>query len=1075
MVGLVNSVNVSDKMEGLNPPPPVTNKSETVFPHVNSFVASVPFASGSPQKKGVNPVYCQSIREINHVKDVSCVDHLSFVKIVTNVPTVVTNLPVGARLQQFWEKWETLGASPKVIRILREGYTLPFRFRPNLTRSPLVISKYVNPQRQSLLLEALTQLTNKNAVEPVTNQTSLGFYNRLFLVPKPNNRWRPILDLSTLNTFLNTESFKMETPETIRTSLQAGEWVTSIDFKDAYFHIPIHSQSRKYMRFHIQGQSYQFKALPFGLSTAPMEFTVVAKEVKLMALRQGIRIHQYLDDWLVRASTLHTCLQHTQTLVTLCQELGWLVNKEKSELAPKQVFNFVGYQFDLKEGKVRPTEERWQALTDKIRSMMSDPVCPVRKFMSLIGLLTATEKQVHLGRLHMRPIQWHLKNNWRVPESLEKVIPVPKSLHPHLRWWLEENNVLLGQPLHPLKHALQIFTDASNEGWGAHLDDHTARGTWSLPESKLHINHLELKAVFLALKEFRTLVCNKTVLIATDNTTVVAYINKEGGMKSGSLCALLWRILSWCTRQQVTLRARHIPGRLNVIADKLSRLGQTIQTEWSLHPAVFQAVCARWHQPKVDLFATRFNNKLPQFVSPVPDPQAWAVDALSLSWEDLDPYAFPPAAILGKVVEIEAPGLPLQQNNPDCPRVAQHALVLGPGSNVKPDPTLSAQHTKPCVSAIQPGPSQEPVESEPTCLAPRASAIKEQGFSEAVAARIEAPQRRSTRSVYEAKWTIFTKWCLSNQVDFRAPPLKAIADFLLHLFQDKKLQPGTIDGYRSAIADKLGNSTINVSKDENLTRLLDSFHRDRPKGRRGIPSWNLSLVLHQLTKAPFEPLKESSLKHLTFKTVFLLALGSGKRRSEIHAWLHKNIRHQSDWSKVSLYPSPSFLSKNQLAKEGPDSVAPVVIPALAPSLDRSLKGDRSLCPVRALRYYLDRTADLRQNKELVFVSFKKGFDKDISPATISSWIKQTVVLCYELSDQEALTLHQVKAHDVRAFAASKAFQSGISLDQILSACHWKSHNTFTQFYLKDVAWADSELFHLGPVVAAQQVHHQAQK
>ena len=97
--------------------------------------------------------------------------------------------------------------------------------------------------------------------------------------------------------------------------------------------------------------------------------------------------------------------------------------------------------------------------------------------------------------------------------------------------------------------------------------------------------------------------------------------------------------------------ARHIPGRLNVIADQLSRLGQTIQTEWPLHPEVFQAVCSRWHQPQVDLFATRFNDKLPQFVSPVPDPQAWAVDALSLSWEDLDPYAFPPVAILGKVVE----------------------------------------------------------------------------------------------------------------------------------------------------------------------------------------------------------------------------------------------------------------------------------------------------------------------------------------------------------------------------------------------------------------------------------------
>ena len=229
--------------------------------------------------------------------------------------------------------------------------------------------------------------------------------------------------------------------------------------------------------------------------------------------------------------------------------------------------------------------------------------------------------------------------------------------------------------------------------------------------------------------------------------------------------------------------------------------------------------------------------------------------------------------------------------------------------------------------------------------------------------------------------------------------------------------------------------------------------RDRPKGQRGVPSWNLSLVLHQLTKAPFEPLREASLKHLTFKTVFLLALGSGKRRSEIHAWQHKNIRHQTDWSKVSLFPSPSFLSKNQLAKEGPESVAPVVIPALAPTLDKSLKSDRSLCPVRALRYYLDRTSDLRQYKELVFVSFKKGFDKDISPATISSWIKQTVILCYELSDHQAHTLHQVKAHDVRAFTASKAFQSGVSLEQILSACHWKSHNTFTQFCLKDVAWS----------------------
>ena len=114
-------------------------------------------------------------------------------------------------------------------------------------------------------------------------------------------------------------------------------------------------------------------------------------------------------------------------------------------------------------------------------------------------------------------------------------------------------------------------------------------------------------------------------------------------------------------------------------------------------------------------------------------------------------------------------------------------------------------------------------------------------------------------------------------MDVRSPSLNQVAEFLLFLFKEKNLQPSTIDGYRTAIADKIGCDKVNFGKDENLTRLLDSFHRDKPKGLRGVPSWNLSLVLHQLTQSPFEPLRKASLKHLTFKTVFLLALGSGKR------------------------------------------------------------------------------------------------------------------------------------------------------------------------------------------------------
>ena len=117
-------------------------------------------------------------------------------------------------------------------------------------------------------------------------------------------------------------------------------------------------------------------------------------------------------------------------------------------------------------------------------------------------------------------------------------------------------------------------------------------------------------------------------------------------------------------------------------------------------------------------------------------------------------------------------------------------------------------------------------------------------------------------------------------------------------------------------------------------------------------------------------------------------------------------------------------------------------------------------------YYLDRSKELRVSRSLLFISFIKLHTLDIQPATLSSWLKQTI-LCYKQADQQALDLVQVKAHDIRTFAASKAFYGGITVDQIMQACHWKAHNTFTNFYLKDLTWSDNDnnMF-LGPLVTA---------
>ena len=303
-----------------------------------------------------------------------------------------------------------------------------------------------------------------------------------------------------------------------------------------------------------------------------------------------------------------------------------------------------------------------------------------------------------------------------------------------------------------------------------------------------------------------------------------------------------------------------------------------------------------------------------------------------------------------------------------------------------------------------------------------------------------------------------------------SPSIKQISDFFMYLYQDLNRRPSTIDSYRTAIVDTLGTTAQHIAHDPDLHRLLSSFHRDRPKSSRNLPKWNLSVVLNELTKAPFEPMKDTDLKHLTLKTAFLLALASGKRHSEIHAWVANKVSNLGQWEKVALFPSSDFIAQSQLAKEGSQSVSPVIILALTTIVDRQLKEDRTLCPVPALRYYLDRTKDLRGSRSLLFISFKKGHTSDIRPATLSSWWKQTILLCYKQDDQQAFGLVQVKAHDIRAFAVSKAFYGGVSVDQIMQACHWKAHNMFTNFYLKDLTWSDNDNnMYLGLVVAAQQV------
>ena len=517
------------------------------------------------------------------------------------------------------------------------------------------------PAAQEALELEVKELIRKRAVQLVVQPSSPGHYGRLFVVPKANGGWRPVLDLSPLNVFLRRVRFRMETPASVRNAIRLGDWGTSIDLTDAYFHVLMHVRDQKYLRFVWGDSVYQFRALPFGLSLAPWVFTMIARELCASVRGLGIFLRAYLDDWLVHNQDKQMCLAHTQSVLRLATQLGFTINFEKSDLTPAQRFTYLGMSFDTVAYVVRPAPRRVAKLLGLLRVLLRKKFLTPREIAALLGSMESLATLIPLGRVYKRPLQREFRQRWdqktqRWDEPLASGLWFYQSVEPWLdQSWLEE-----GVPIRDPLPDKQLFTDASLLGWGAHMDSLTAHGTWGEDQRFQHINMLELEAVALAMESFLPSLKGFRVLVVTDNTSVAAYLNKQGGTVSSRLSCRTEQLLIWARAHKISVSARHIAGSLNVLADQLSRSHTVIQTEWTLDFKVLDYIWELWEKPLVDLFATRFNHRLPVYVSPVPDPQAWAIDALALSWRGLDAYAFPPINLLPRVLtkaETEAPRL----------------------------------------------------------------------------------------------------------------------------------------------------------------------------------------------------------------------------------------------------------------------------------------------------------------------------------------------------------------------------------------------------------------------------------
>lgn len=561
------------------------------------------------------------------------------------------HIPVAHRLMRAYPAWSRLISDPWTLSIVRQGYRIPLLSSPPLLARPPFDKLPGAADKAETVLREVEELLNKGAITRLKGAHSPGFYSHIFLVRKSSGGWRPVLDLSRLNLYVENKAFRMDTPATVLASVHRGDWLASIDLTDAYLHVPIHADSQHLLRFTIQDRAYQFAVLPFGLCSAPYVFTKVLRQVVQVLHQSSVHLNPYLDDWLLRNTKETTLSQHIVMTQRTLQDLGFLVNHGKSQLSPSRDLVFLGMQLDTLVGLVRPSLRRCQSIMTTALRVGATRHTSVRKLMRLIGMMTSVRRIVPHAALRSRPVQRCLLDSRGPHGDLDRLIPIGQSARTALLWWSQLHHLRKGVLIDQVAPTLTLVTDACLTGWGGHLMDLQVQGVWSPLDRTHHINWLELKAVVLSLQVFRSRVRTHRVLLRTDNSSVVAYINKEGGTRSPELSRLVEELLIWCLENEVELIAYHLPGIRNSAADALSRQLRFQNTEWQLAQWVADALFRHWDGPKVDLFATHGNARLPIFVSLRPEPLALATDALAISWSHMDAYAFPPFPLIQLTLE----------------------------------------------------------------------------------------------------------------------------------------------------------------------------------------------------------------------------------------------------------------------------------------------------------------------------------------------------------------------------------------------------------------------------------------
>ena len=547
--------------------------------------------------------------------------------------------------------WKTITSDPFILDAVTHCH-IEFDWEPGICTSVTrpfcsfteIEQTIIDNEVEKFLLKGIIRLSSHEDGQVISP---------IFTRPKKDGSHRVIFNLKKLNESVTYHHFKMDTLETAIRLMRPGCYMTSIDLKDAYYSIPIAEEHQKYLKFIWRDQLYAFTSLPMGLTSSPRIFTKVLKPVfSYLRSQFGHTCLGYIDDSFYLEDSYTECEEATLRAIQLFVSLGFKIHPEKSVIIPTQILEFLGFILNSILMSVTLTNKKAVKILQLCQKFsLPNKRFTIREVASFLGTLVSSFPGVEFGPLHYRHIEVDKEANLKLNQgNFDSFMTLSHDSLEEIHWW-SANILTASRRIFHNSPDVVVYTDASQMGWGAQIEHgNNTSGIWSKSGSSRHINYLELLAVKLAPSSLLDARNNIHVRVMSDNNTAVSYINSMGGCRSLECNSIAKDIWDWAIDKDIWLSAAHIPGSSNIDADQLSR-NLNLDLEWMLSAPIFQRIVALFGKPDIDLFASRLNAQVEDYVSWKPHPMAKFVDAFTINWSQFFFYAYPPFCLVSRCVQ----------------------------------------------------------------------------------------------------------------------------------------------------------------------------------------------------------------------------------------------------------------------------------------------------------------------------------------------------------------------------------------------------------------------------------------